>query len=243
VKEDCGMVLDEHYANPKLADIYDVDSGWDEGRDFYLSLAPSHPIDILDLGCGTGLLCDAYAAQGHYVTGIDPAQSMLNVARKKPQGKNIQWVCATAQEFRSERRFDLIIMTGHAFQVFLKDHDITAVFRTMHDHLKPDGRVVFETRNPEIDWAMTWDKDFNTSTCRRLEVVSHDDDTMTFDMHYHINQETITSRSTLRFLSRTEIEKHLTMLGLKVSSVKGDWHGGAFDANTSLEMIFEVHLA
>ena len=75
--------LDEHYINPKLAEIYDLDSPWSKDRDFYLSLAGDVQKRILDLGCGTGLLCDAYAAKGHNVTGVDPAEAMLKIARQK----------------------------------------------------------------------------------------------------------------------------------------------------------------
>jgi 2-polyprenyl-3-methyl-5-hydroxy-6-metoxy-1,4-benzoquinol methylase len=235
-------MIDEHYANPKLAGLYDRDNGWSEDRDYYLSLAPSHAIDILDLGCGTGLLCNAYAAQGHRVTGVDPAQPMLDVAGQKPHSKNVEWICATAQSFRSEKRFDLIIMTGHAFQVFLTDEDVAAVLKTMQMHLKPDGRAIFESRNPNIDWASQWDREINPSKSQRFEAVSHISNTITFDMHYTFENETITSRSTLRFMTREEVERHATQAGLTVTSAKGDWHGGDFANNTSLEMIFETRL-
>lgn len=56
---------DEHYENPKLAAVYDVFCPWGVDRDFYLSLAGEPPQHVLDLGCGTGLLCEAYAARGH----------------------------------------------------------------------------------------------------------------------------------------------------------------------------------
>jgi 2-polyprenyl-3-methyl-5-hydroxy-6-metoxy-1,4-benzoquinol methylase len=234
-------MIDEHYANPKLADIYDLDSGWDEGRDFYLSLAPSQPINILDLGCGTGLLCDAYSARGHCVTGVDPAHPMLDVARRKSHGKNIEWVCATAQNFRSNKRFDLIIMTGHAFQVFLSDEDVVAVFKTMRHHLNPEGRIVFETRNPAIDWVTKWQSEFNGP--QHFVALSQNDEIISFDMHYRLESETLTSRSTLRFLSRQAIEQHLAKAGLDVKSIKGDWQCGAFNEARSLEMIFEVQLS
>ena len=52
---------------------------------------------------------------------------MLAVARGKPNAGLISYVQATAQEFRLEQRFNLIIMTGHAFQVLLTDADIAAV--------------------------------------------------------------------------------------------------------------------
>jgi SAM-dependent methyltransferase len=108
-------MLDPHYVNPKLVELYDLTCGWSADRDFYLSLAHPSRQRILDLGCGTGLLCDAYAARNHDVTGVDPAASMLDVARRKPHGKDVEWVRSSAQTYRSEKRFDIIIMTGHAF--------------------------------------------------------------------------------------------------------------------------------
>jgi SAM-dependent methyltransferase len=236
-------MIDEHYANPKLAAVYDEDSGWDEARDYYLALAPETPIDILDLGCGTGLLCEAYAARGHRVTGVDPAQAMLDQARKKTNGANIEWICATAQSHLSIKRFDLIIMTGHAFQVFLTDEGVVALFKTMCHHLKPHGRAVFESRNPAIDWPRVWNLEINTSASRQFVALSRDQETITFDMHYRFGGETLSSRSTLRFMTRVAIEKQLTAAGLKTFAVKGDWSGGEFDERTSQEMIFEVRLA
>ena len=147
---------DLHYEEPSLAELYDLDSGWSVDRDFYLALAGAAPQRILDLGCGTGLLCDAYAALGHSVTGADPAKAMLDVARQKPNGEKIEWVLSSAQDFRSPKRFDLIIMTGHAFQVFLEASDVLATFATMRQHLAPGGLIVFESRNPAIDWPARW---------------------------------------------------------------------------------------
>ncbi|WP_244562538.1 class I SAM-dependent methyltransferase [Ensifer aridi] len=109
---------DRHYEDPSLAEIYDLTSGWSIDRDFYLALAGGSPKRILDLGCGTGLLCDAYAALGHDVTGVDPAKAMLDVAKRKPHGSEVEWIEASAQEFRSEKEFDLIIMTATPFRSF-----------------------------------------------------------------------------------------------------------------------------
>lgn len=122
---------DTHYMNPKLAEIYDEENSWSDDNDFYLSISGNTPINILDLGCGTGVICNAYIDQGHKVTGIDPASSMLEVASKKPNGKKIEWVKSNAQSFRSDDKFDLVIMTGHAFQVLLCEQDLLATFENI----------------------------------------------------------------------------------------------------------------
>jgi ubiquinone/menaquinone biosynthesis C-methylase UbiE len=239
---------DEHYEHPRLAAVYDSFSGWSVDRDFYLSLADDPPQQILDLGCGTGLLCDAYAALGHHVTGVDPTPAMLAVARQKPHGDTITWVQATAQAFRSEQLFDLIITTGHAFQVLLSDDDVRAGLATMRRHLKPDGRAVFESRNPAIDWAAEWNGDWDVVhegvvIRETTEVLWRAGERIGFEMRYQFPDERLVSRSELRFLPRAAIEAQIAAAGLRVEALYGDWYRGPFDPVASKEMIFVVRPA
>src|SRR5579859_1448467 len=130
------MTEDQSYANSRLAEVYDLDNPWGEDTDFYLALARQDSCHVLDLGCGTGTLCCALAERGHQVTGVDPAAAMLAVAKCKPHAKRVEWVESSAQSYRSGRRFDLITMTGHAFQVLLTDADALAALETRRGHLK-----------------------------------------------------------------------------------------------------------
>ena len=243
--------VDLHYTHPRLAGIYDLGNAGTDDRDFYLSLAGDSPRDILDLGCGTGLVCDAFAACGHRVTGADPAQAMLDVARSKPNGASVEWVEATAEGFRSLKRFDLIIMTGHAFQVLLTEAQVARALANMADHLKPDGLIVFESRNPVIDWDSVWARE------RRLEapdgshilasrrIISSDPDAglMTFAWDYDFGDAVITSESTLRFLPHSRIMHLAEQSGLACADVLGDWDGAPFQPQRSREMIFKFRRA
>lgn len=234
---------DTHYENTRLAEIYDLDSPWSIDRDFYLSLAGPERLRILDLGCGTGLVCNAYAEKNHDVTGVDPSSAMLDVARRKPHSEDIEWVQSFAQTYQSNKIFDLIIMTGHAFQVLLEDADIMAAITTMRKHLKSDGFIVFESRNPAIDWAKQWNYDMDlelpegvVQESRRFLAMKND--RMTFELRYQFPNETFVSESELRFLTRKGIEARLVSCGLAVEKVLGDWEGKPFDESSSLEMIF-----
>lgn len=236
---------DAHYVNPKLADIYDLDSPWSVDREFYFSLAGSSQKKILDLGCGTGMLCEAYAANGHIVTGVDPSSAMLDVGRRKPHGSNITWIQSPAQSFKSDERFDLITMTGHAFQVLLSDDDILSTLFVMRSHLNSDGRVVFESRNPLIDWSREWDYEMvletlNGSVHESRRLIAIEKDRMRFELRYWFPDEELISLSELRFWSAHEIEKHLATAGLCVDKFYGNWNGEAFNPETSREMIFVV---
>jgi SAM-dependent methyltransferase len=244
---------DHHYVDSRLAALYDLDSGWSADRDFYLALADdgvgSGPLKILDLGCGTGLLCNAYAERGHSVTGVDPSAAMLALGRVKVYGDKIEWLQATAQSYRSDSRFDLIIMTGHAFQVLLSDDDLDSTFATMRDHLKEDGRIVFESRNPLIDWASRWDYEvelqlpegsISRSVVESRHFRSMQDNLMSFELRYRFAEEELVSRSQLRFMTAAEITTRLCDAALVPVSILGGWSGQPFDPLSSEEMIFTV---
>jgi 2-polyprenyl-3-methyl-5-hydroxy-6-metoxy-1,4-benzoquinol methylase len=241
------ILIDEHYKDPRLVDLYDLDSPWSEDREFYLSVAGTPPKRILDLGCGTGLLCNAYASKGHDVTGVDPSSAMLDVARRKSHGTGINWIQSTAQAYESADRFDVIVMTGHAFQVLLEEDDVLDTLATMRHHLSPDGIAVFESRNPEIDWPKQWNYIMEIPLADRVvresrHFVAMNNDRMTFELRYEFPDATLTSASELRFLSREQIENCLTKAGLRVDQLFGDWNQAPFEAQSSAEMIFVARL-
>ncbi len=169
---------------------------------------------------------------------------MLEIGRRKPHGKEIEWVRSFAQTYRSDKLFDLVIMTGHAFQVLLEDADVLATFTTMRKHLQSGGVVAFESRNPAIDWATRWNYDMALELpggrvvheSRRF--IAMHNDRMTFQIRYQFPEETFVSESELRFWSRTDVEDRLLASGLHVEKVLGHWDGAPFDETSSPEMIF-----
>lgn len=240
------MTPDRQFSDPRLADLYDLGNAGSEDRDFYLRLAGTSPKRVLDLGCGTGLLALAVARQGHSVVGVDPAGAMLDVAKRDPAAHTVTWVNSPAEQFSSERAFDLIIMTGHAFQVLQDDAQVEATLRTMKRHLKSDGYAVFESRNPELDWDAIWAREYEMQTpegrvraARRLTDTSRAPEFLSFAWDYQFEDDMITSDSTLRFMTRSDIIAMAEQAGLSLFELFGDWDSTKFDPKTSREMIFK----
>ena len=102
---------------------------------------PSPPVDVLDVGTGTGFSALISAALGHRVVGVDLAAGMLDVARAfaKDRGLDVQFVeaDAVAPEF-DDASFDVI--TARHLLWTLRDVDEAAAnWRRL---LRPLGRVV-----------------------------------------------------------------------------------------------------
>src|ERR1700739_3960106 len=131
---------------------------------------------------------------------------MLAVARRKPHAEQVEWVESSAQNYKARRRFDLIVMTGHAFQILLTDADALAALKNMRGHLNERGRVAFETRNPGVDWVGEWATRpplVRMSPCGQfletLEITGRNSESISFQTSYRFPQETLTTSSTLRF--------------------------------------------
>lgn len=235
-------MADAHYELPELAVLYDVECVWSEDRAFYLNLANPEPIDILEIGSGTGMVARAMAEAGHRVTAIDPAAAMLEEGRKSPFGDRIRWLQGLAQDFSVEDRFDLVFMTGHAFQVLLDDDDIRRSLANIRHHLMPGGIFAFETRNP----ALPWETLFNEAEILQAEtgpvpiewrVLWRRGELIRFDTLYQLPDGQRISESTLRFLPLDRLTHFLEEAGFEIQSLYGDWDRSSFDAETSREII------
>ena len=65
---------------------------------------------------------------------------------------------------------------------------------------------------------------------------------MTFELLYEFPDESLVSKSELRFLSRGEIEERVIASGLHIDKLFGGWHFEGFDEGSSPEMIFFLRL-
>lgn len=243
-------MTDASYADPSLVALYDELNRWSTARDFYMSLPDRTPERVLDAGCGTGMLAAAFSMSGHDVVGIDPAPAMLDVAMYRKGGHGVDWNCSSLQDFRSNDRFDLIYMTGHAFQCLLDDHDILAAFRSVVMLLSPRGRFVFETRNPAVRPWLKWEPECSRRTGKMPDgqpyemfhnVVHADGRYVTFETTFRlgIERQSFLSKSTLRFCGMQEIAQLAQESGLELEHCWGDWDRSAL-SEKSPEIIISL---
>lgn len=224
---------DAIYTDPRLAAVYNVVNPPAADTAFYLELAGDVPIDVLDMGCGTGILAVEFARRGHHATGADPALAMLEIALRRPGGERVTWVNSDAAGLDLDILFDLIVMTGHVFQVFLSDEDVRAALRTLHAHLAPRGRLAFETRNPAIRPWETWTQAETRSVVDvpgigmvevHRDVREVDGQLVTFDTQFQCSSGNVMAvPSTLRFMTQDELAAFLAEAGFADMAWYGDW--------------------
>lgn len=237
------MAHDALYHDPETARFYDLENGWRSDFDFCVELA-KNASSVLDLGCGTGQLTTALCEGGRReVVGVDPAQPMLEIARERPGGDNVTWVAGDARDTRLGRRFELIVMTGHAFQVFLTREDRSAALKTIAAHLAPNGRFVFDTRNPACREWEEWIPDRSRQALHHAEYgeVSVWNDVVcdpatgivTYQTHYDVagTGKRYSASASIAFPEREEVAKLVEAADLRIESMLGDWDGSPWHAN------------
>jgi SAM-dependent methyltransferase len=224
-------VPDAHFAVPRLASIYDDLDPDRSDLDHYESIVDEfNARSILDIGCGTGTFACRMALRGLEVTGVDPAEASLAVARRKPGGDRVRWVLGTADDLLVDA-VDMAVMTGNVAQVFVEEATWHGALRSVARSLKSNGRFVFESRDPT---RRAWDEWNRSGTLTATNVpgvgeVEHWIDLVDLSLplvsfrttfRFAADGAVLTSDSTLRFRGKDEIVASLVTVGLIADEVR-----------------------
>ena len=130
--------------------------GWNEyprvfGEQLLVWLARHnvHVAAALDLGCGTGVLCETLSAHGIETVGIDLSENMIRIARER--SPTLRYEIADMTTYSPPREFDLITCTGDALNHITRLDGIRSVFVHAHGMLREGGLLVFDLlRDDEV---------------------------------------------------------------------------------------------
>ncbi|VVJ23923.1 Uncharacterised protein [Amycolatopsis camponoti] len=107
-------------------------------KELLLPLIPAAPAKIIDLGCGTGSLSLLLAEAGHDVCGIDLSARMLDIARTKAAGIDVDFRQGDAADPPTTQTYD-VVLVRHVLWA-LPDPD--AALGKWVGLLNPGGRLV-----------------------------------------------------------------------------------------------------
>ncbi len=123
------------------------------------SFKPYSGLNILDIGCGGGLVCEPMARLGGTVTGIDADANAIEIAKvhARQSGLQINYQCASTDQLLSpppragvrmpaqggHDKFDVVL----ALEIVEHVADVNTFVRHCVDLCKPGGLILFSTLN------------------------------------------------------------------------------------------------
>jgi len=119
--------------------------------DYIERLAPLDGRQVIDVGCGGGLLTEAMARRGAQVTGIDMGKAPLGVARlhQHESGLDIDYQRATAEQVAASRPGSFDVVT--CLEMLEHVPDPAAVIAACAQLIRDEGYIFLSTinRNPK----------------------------------------------------------------------------------------------
>ncbi|MBC7415152.1 MAG: bifunctional 2-polyprenyl-6-hydroxyphenol methylase/3-demethylubiquinol 3-O-methyltransferase UbiG [Herminiimonas sp.] len=107
--------------------------------------------NIIDIGCGGGILAEAMARKGATVTGIDLSEKALDVAdlHSLESGVKVRYEKISAEDMAAREPASYDVVT--CMEMLEHVPDPSAIVRACAQLVKPGGRVFFSTlnRNPK----------------------------------------------------------------------------------------------
>lgn len=107
---------------------------------------PFKNLDLLDIGCGGGLLCEPMTRLGATVTGIDPGTTNISIARthSEAQGLEIDYQAITAEQLlETDKKYDVVL----CMEVVEHVADVALFMESCSKLVKPGGLLFAATLN------------------------------------------------------------------------------------------------
>ncbi|WP_323375901.1 class I SAM-dependent methyltransferase [Streptomyces alkaliterrae] len=189
---------------------------------------------LLDVGCGTGGHLAYFAKEFGAARGIDLADGMLDVARRKHAELRVER--GDMRSFRLQERFDAVVCLFAAIGNLRGEEELRATLDSFARHLVPGGVVVLEP------W---WFPENFTPDHVGGSVVTHEGitaarvshttwhsagDASRMDVHYLVAQpgqevRHFADTHVMALYSRAQYEAAFTAAGLAVEYLTGDYPG------------------
>ena len=102
-------------------------------------------LDILDVGCGGGLISESLANLGANVTAIDFVENNIKIAKKHSQKNKlkINYICSDIENYNFSKKYDLIVL----FEILEHLENWQRFIYKIKKNLKKNGKMIISTIN------------------------------------------------------------------------------------------------
>ncbi|MFF0267291.1 class I SAM-dependent methyltransferase [Kribbella sp. NPDC004536] len=192
-----------HTPDGSAVELYEVTPAHGEDEVIDAAIAPGS--SILELGCGVGRITRPLLARGHQVVGVDESPEML------ARVTGAETICATIDELRLERRFDVVLMMSFLINV-ADDAERLRLLRTCAQHVRPGGSVILQQEIARHAPAVLEDE-------RRKLVIADVEDlpggAQAATLTHVVNGRSWSQRIVTKYLSEADLTAQLAEAGLR----------------------------
>tara|TARA_Y100000591_G_scaffold324791_1_gene344726 strand:- start:932 stop:1663 length:732 start_codon:yes stop_codon:yes gene_type:complete len=109
---------------------------------------PLSNLEILDIGCGGGLLTEPMCRLGGKVTGIDASKKNIEIAKlhSKKNNLKINYICSSPENLKLREKFDVILN----MEIVEHVQDLNYFIKSSSSLLKKDGIMFVATLNKTL---------------------------------------------------------------------------------------------
>ena len=109
---------------------------------------PLKNINILDVGCGGGLISVPMKILGANVVGIDASSKNINVAKtySKKNNLKIKYICSSPEKLKIKKKFDVLLM----LEIIEHVDDVNLFIKQSSKFLKKNGLMFIATLNKTL---------------------------------------------------------------------------------------------
>lgn len=237
-----------YYYNKTMVNFYDVfNADYNEDKKFYLDKIRNAGGPVLEIGCGTGrIFCEALK-RGAEIYGIDKSELMLNRLKEKiDRGEHHRVKLIDVLEYKSKRKFKLIIAPFRMFMHILTVEDQLKFMKNVYESLAVNGEFVFNVFNPDLNRIQTGDKEnkryegeylpgrilkfYDSSKPDLLNQCQH----VTFRFEWYDNDKWKEGKFSfpMRYFFRFELQHLAERAGFKPVNIYGDFNCNELNKNS-----------
>ena len=227
------------FASEEYLDVYRHRNDEDSERIINLILSNidlASNAKILDAACGAGRHSINFAEKGYNVRGFDLSETLLKIAQKEAEEKNldIEFSLADKRFFKIDEKFDLIVSLFTSFGYFYSVDENFAFPRNAFHMLSENGYYVLDYLNKvfleenlvKFSHRIIHNKEIKESreisegrVVKRIEIRKNGEKKEFFE--------------SVKLYSFGDIENEFSRIGFKVFKVFGDYSGEIFDQSKS----------
>lgn len=190
---------------------------------------------LVDLACGSGSYDIELCKRGYLVQGIDLDKSMIDIAAKKYESKNLKFTCddmSKVEKYYDKDTVGTIICIGNSLVHLNSKEDIENFILKCYEVLKPKGKLIVQiinydnvVKNNVKSLPLIENEDIKFIRNYEYDI---DKEIINFNTELSINNDVYVNSIPLKPIFKNELEQILNKIKFNKIDFFGDFKGSQY---------------